>query len=106
MFMELSTSDVGIAQEEPKVSEGRALASTHQTDLSREHFLVDMNHVFNFFGKRYFFIFYFGRHLHPRQRDGVNRRKWANSGVWLSVIVSLSVSSYGLVQLIAYRLAH
>lgn len=72
---------------------------------SRRHFLVDINTVFSLFGKRYFLIFYFGRHLHPRQRAQlVNQRKATN---WLVIILAalvLAGFAYGLAELVTWRL--
>ena len=72
---------------------------------NRGHFLVDINTVFPFLGKRYFLIFYFGRHLHPRQKDQlVNQRTLGN---W-AVIVLLGALLFGFVyatsQIIGWRL--
>ena len=72
---------------------------------NRNHFLVDINKVFSFLGTRYFVIFYFGRHLHPRQQQQlVNQRRGANWAVILLIFLVLAGCTYGLVELIAYRL--
>jgi len=73
---------------------------------NRNHFLVDINKVFSLFGKRYFVIFYFGRHLHPRQQAQlVNQHKAANWVVVLGAILLVAGFVYGLVELVAYRLS-
>ncbi len=72
---------------------------------SRRHFLVDFNTVLKLFGKRYFLIFYFGRHLHPRQQQKlVNQHKFANWLVLLFVIVLLGGFVFGATQLVSWRL--
>ena len=72
---------------------------------NRNHFLVDINRVFSLFGKRYFIIFYFGRHLHPRQKEKlVNQKKAANWVVLLVALAILAGSAYALFELVAYRL--
>ncbi len=72
---------------------------------NRRHFLVDFNGVFNLFGKRYFMIFYFGRHLHPRQQKKlVNQRKFANWLVLLFVVVFVGGFVLGITQLVYWRL--
>ena len=82
---------------------------THQPGQAerRRHFLVDINTVFGLLGKRYFLIFYFGRHLHPRQRNQlVNQRTASN---WLVVIFVLLVITgfvFGVMELVAWRLGN
>lgn len=77
---------------------------TDQRAENRRHFLVDINTVFGLFGKRYFLIFYFGRHLHPRQRAQlVNQRRAAN---WLVVALTallLAGFVFGLIELVQWR---
>jgi len=73
---------------------------------SRRHFLVDINTIFSLFGKRYFLIFYFGRHLHPRQREQlVNQRTIGNWVVIAFVLLMLAGFLYGVVQLVSWRLS-
>ena len=78
--------------------------ANHTSD-NRRHFLVDINTVFSLFGKRYFLIFYFGRHLHPRQRAQlVNQRTAAN---WLVVLVALVLLGgfvFGIAELLTWRM--
>lgn len=72
---------------------------------NRRHFLVDINTVFSLFGKRYFLIFYFGRHLHPRQRAQlVNQRTAANWLVILVALVMLAGFAYGIIELMMWRM--
>lgn len=77
----------------------------HTPGENRRHFLVDINTVLSLFGKRYFLIFYFGRHLHPRQRAQlVNQRTAAN---WLVILVAgvlLAGFVYGVVELATWRM--
>ena len=80
-------------------------AAANGTPDNRRHFLVDINTVFSLFGKRYFLIFYFGRHLHPRQRAQlVNQRTAANWLVVLVTVVLLAGFAYGLVELVMWRM--
>lgn len=74
---------------------------------NRGHFLVDINTVFPFLGKRYFLIFYFGRHLHPRQKDQlVNQRTLGNWAV-IAIMGALFFGFiYGASQVIGWRLEH
>ncbi|MCW8837020.1 MAG: hypothetical protein OQJ99_11745 [Rhodospirillales bacterium] len=71
----------------------------------RGHFIVDIHWVFNLLGKRYFLIFYLGRHLHPRQRELTNQHVWGNRFVFLLMILLVLGAIYGLTELVAYRLA-
>lgn len=72
---------------------------------NRRHFLVDINTVFALFGKRYFLIFYFGRHLHPRQRQRlVNQRRAGNWLVILMVFALLAGAIFGIFELVTWRL--
>lgn len=72
---------------------------------NRNHFLVDINKVLNLFGTRYFVIFYFGRHLHPRQQQQlVNQRRGANVVVIAIIALLLLGCVYGLLELVSYRL--
>ncbi len=73
---------------------------------TRRHFLVDINTVLNLFGKRFFLIFYFGKHLHPRQQTLVNQRTTGNWLVMLFVGVLLAGFVYGVVQMVMWRLDH
>ncbi len=74
---------------------------------NRRHFIVDINTVFGLLGKRYFLIFYFGRHLHPRQRDQlVNQRKASNWVVIILTLLLLAGFIFGVVEMIAWRLGH
>ncbi|HEY9164005.1 MAG TPA: hypothetical protein VIN57_05280 [Magnetovibrio sp.] len=78
--------------------------SQRATD-NRRHFLVDINTVLSLFGKRYFLIFYFGKHLHPRQREQlVNQRTMGN---WLAigfVLLLLAGFAFGVWGMIMWRL--
>ncbi len=72
---------------------------------NRGHFIVDINTVFPFLGKRYFLIFYFGRHLHPRQQDQlVNQRTMGNWVVVLLLGAMLFGFIYASLQIIDWRL--
>lgn len=71
---------------------------------NRRHFLVDINTVLNFFGKQFFLIFYFGRHLHPRQQSQVNQRTFGNWLVIIFVLLLVVVSIYGAVQMVMWRM--
>lgn len=71
---------------------------------NRRHFLVDINTVLNLFGKQFFLIFYFGRHLHPRQQTQVNQRTFGNWLVIVFVLLLLLVSIYGAVQMVMWRM--
>ena len=71
---------------------------------NRSHFLVDINTVFPFIGKRYFLIFYFGRHLHPRQTQRVNQRRAANWFIVLLLVAGLVGIVYGIAELVSWRL--
>jgi len=76
-------------------------------DLSRKnrrHFWVDINTVLKLFGKRYFLIFYFGRHLHPRQRELVNQRTWGNWLVIIGAALLLAGFAYGAVEMVLWRM--
>lgn len=73
---------------------------------NRHHFLVDINTVLNLFGKRFFLIFYFGRHLHPRQQTMVNQR---TAGNWLVIVFAallLVGFVYGVAQMVMWRMDH
>ncbi len=70
---------------------------------NRSHFLVDINKLFRFLDKRYFVIFYFGRHLHPRQRRLVNQRTWGNRIFFLLIAGVFGGMIYGGSALVAYR---
>ncbi len=75
------------------------------TPENRGHFLVDINTVFPFLGKRYFLIFYFGRHLHPRQQNQlVNQRTMGNWAVILLMGALLFGFAYAALQIIDWRL--
>ena len=75
------------------------------TSENRGHFLADINTVFPFLGKRYFLIFYFGRHLHPRQQNQlVNQRTMGNWIVILLMGALLFGFAYGALQVIDWRL--
>lgn len=86
---------------------------THHTEHTndpretRRHFLVDINTVFGLLGKRYFLIFYFGRHLHPRQREQlVNQR---TAGNWLVIALILLLVAgfvFGIMEIMAWRLGN
>lgn len=72
---------------------------------SRRHFLVDINTVFSLFGKRYFVIFYLGRHLHPRQREQlVNQHRVGNGFVLLLLLLLFAGFVYGMLQMAAWRM--
>jgi len=71
---------------------------------NRRHFLVDINTVLNLFGKRFFLIFYFGRHLHPRQQSQVNQRTMGNWLVIMFVLLLVVGSIYGAVQMVMWRI--
>ena len=72
---------------------------------NRGHFLVDINTVFPLLGKRYFLIFYFGRHLHPRQKNLlVNQRTLGNWAVIVILGAVLFGFAYGAAQIIGWRL--
>lgn len=74
---------------------------------NRRHFLVDINTVFSLFGKRYFLIFYFGRHLHPRQRQQlVNQRRAGNWLVIVMILMLLAGAIYGIMELVTWRLGN
>lgn len=74
---------------------------------NRRHFMVDINTVFSLFGKRYFLIFYFGRHLHPRQREQlVNQRTLGNWLVVAFLLLVLAGFVYGAAQMVAWRLSN
>ena len=74
---------------------------------NRRHFLVDINTVFGLFGKHYFFIFYFGRHLHPRQREQlVNQRTGGNWLVIFLIVLLLAGFVLGAMEMIAWRLGN
>ena len=74
---------------------------------NRNHFLVDINKVISFFGTRYFLIFYFGRHLHPRQQQQlVNQRRSANGAVVFFILLVIAGFIFGLLELVSYRLNH
>lgn len=80
--------------------------NNHSAPESRRHFLVDINTVFRLFGKHYFLIFYFGRHLHPRQQTQlVNQRTAGNWLVMGLVVVLLAGFIYGVVQMVVWRLS-
>lgn len=73
---------------------------------NRHHFLVDINTVLNLFGKRFFLIFYFGRHLHPRQQTMVNQRTAGNWLVIVFVALLLAGFVYGVAQMVMWRMDH
>ena len=74
---------------------------------SRRHFLVDINTVFGLLGKRYFLIFYFGRHLHQRQREQlVNQRTAGNWMVIVFILLLLVGFVYGVIEIMAWRLGN
>lgn len=78
--------------------------SQRATD-NRRHFLVDINTVLNLFGKRYFLIFYFGKHLHPRQREQlVNQRTVGNRLAITFVLLLLAGFVFGVWGMIMWRL--
>ena len=80
--------------------------NSEQGRETRRHFLVDINTVLNLFGKRFFLIFYFGKHLHPRQTTLVNQRTAGNWLVVLFVGILLAGFIYGIVQMVVWRLDH
>lgn len=72
---------------------------------NRRHFLVDINTVLNLFGKRYFLIFYFGQHLHPRQREQlINQRKVGNRLAIALALLLLAGFVFGAWGMIMWRL--
>lgn len=72
---------------------------------NRRHFLVDINTVLSLFGKRYFLIFYFGKHLHPRQREQlVNQRTFGNGFVLIVALLVLAGFVFGVFEMAAWRL--
>ena len=74
---------------------------------NRRHFLVDINTVLGLFGKRYFLIFYFGRHLHPRQREQlVNQRRAGNWVVIFIILMLLAGFVLGVMEVIAWRMGN
>lgn len=74
---------------------------------NRRHFMVDLNTVFGLFGKRYFLIFYLGRHLHPRQREQlVNQRTASNWLVVLIILILLAGFVYGVSAMVTWRLGN
>lgn len=88
------------------MSEENTEQSAESEFEARRHFLVDINTVLNLFGKRFFLIFYFGKHLHPRQQTLVNQRTTGNWLVLLFVGVLVAGFVYGLVQMVVWRLDH
>jgi hypothetical protein len=82
-----------------------ATPKTHRATDNRRHFLVDINTVLNFFGKRYFLIFYFGQHLHPRQREQlINQRKVGNRLAIALALLLLTGFVLGVWGMIMWRL--
>lgn len=92
---------------EPTQSASQSDGQSNGQGESRRHFLVDINTVFGLFGKRYFLIFYFGRHLHPRQREQlVNQRRTGNWLVIIFILLLLTGLVVGTWQMVAWRLGH
>lgn len=88
---------------EPTQDDGRANGHTE----SRRHFLVDINTVFGLLGKRYFLIFYFGRHLHPRQREQLVNQRTAGNWLVLALILLLVAGFvFGIMEIMAWRLGN
>lgn len=79
-------------------------SQTNGGQENRHHFLVDINTVLGLFGRRYFLIFYFGRHLHPRQREQLVNQRAGNWLVLLVILVLLAGFVYGAWEMIAWRL--
>ncbi|MFQ5959283.1 MAG: hypothetical protein ACE5LF_07945 [Alphaproteobacteria bacterium] len=94
-----------ISETGPIISETSPSRVHTAESTARGHFWVDINKLFRIFGKRYFVIFYFGRHLHPRQSQLVNQRTWGNGAIVLLFLILLGGFAYGMVELTAYRMS-